>query len=400
MVPASIGIATPCQADKQATLPARGHATVSVQGQPPPWTSQHEHTPTGSAARTKDRAVYKYYFGAMGPELMTTVILLGITVAAFYTLPTYWLSVWTKVSSQPGYPKYLYWGVYTLFEGLALVFLCAFVHQAFVRMVRRTGQLLHDRLLQTIMTAPLSFFSSTDTGSIINRFSQDLELIDSELPIGILNVTLSGLFAIGHMILIVVSSPWVGFAFIPILAVLYVLQKYYVRTSGQLRLLDLEAKAPLYTSFGEMIRGIVTLRAYGWVTDIQKQIEAHMEQSQKPLYLLYMVQRWLNFVLDMIVAFVAILVVAISVVTSAQSGFTGVALVQVMSLNITLRSLITAWTRAETSLGAVGRIKSFQQTTRSENRAQEIVVPPQDWPQAGKVTFKQLSAQWQYVSGI
>jgi ATP-binding cassette subfamily C (CFTR/MRP) protein 1 len=149
-----------------------------------------------------------------------------------------------------------------------------------------------------------------------------------------------------------------------------------------------------------MIRGIVTLRAYGWVTDIQKQIEAQMEQSQKPLYLLYMVQRWLNFVLDMIVAFVAILVVAISVVTSAQSGFTGVALVQVMSLNITLRSLITAWTRAETSLGAVGRIKSFQQTTRSENRAQEIVVPPQDWPQAGKVTFKQLSAQWQYVSGI
>jgi ATP-binding cassette subfamily C (CFTR/MRP) protein 1 len=192
----------------------------------------------------------------MGPKLTTIVISLDIIEAEFYTSPTYWLDVWTRVSSQPGYPKYLYWAVYVLFEGLALSFLCAFVYQAFVRMVRHTGQLLHDKLLQTTMTAPLSISSSSDTGSIINRFSHDLELVNSELPIGFLNVTLSGLFAIGHMILIAVSSPWVGLAYVLILEVLYVLQKYYVRTSGQLRLLDLEAKAPLYTSFDEMISGI------------------------------------------------------------------------------------------------------------------------------------------------
>jgi ATP-binding cassette subfamily C (CFTR/MRP) protein 1 len=398
MLPASIGSLAPLQEDNQAAASARAHATASTPDKLPSQTSQRESTPAESAVRPRDRAVYRYYFRAMGPKLMIIVISLGIIEAAFYTLPTYWLDVWIRVSSQLGYPKYLYWGVYALFEGLALVFLCAFVYQAFVRMVRHTGQLLHDRLLQTTMTAPLSFLSSTDTGSIINRFSQDLELVDSELPIGFLNVTLSGLFAIGHMILIVISSPWVGLAFVPILAVLYVLQKYYGRTSGQLRLLDLEAKAPLYTSFGEMISGIVTLRAYGWVTGIQQQIEAQLEQSQKPLYLLYMVQRWLTFVLDMIVAFVAIIVVTLSITTSAQSSLTGVALVQVVSLNITLRSLITAWTRVETSIGAVWRIKSFQQTTKSEHCMQETMIPPQDWPQTGNVTFRQLSARWQYVS--
>jgi hypothetical protein len=33
----------------------------------------------------------------------------------------------------------------------------------------------------------MSFFSKTDSGVIINRFSQDLQLIDMELPIAALN---------------------------------------------------------------------------------------------------------------------------------------------------------------------------------------------------------------------
>ncbi len=37
-------------------------------------------------------------------------------------------------------------------------------------------------------SAPLSFFSSNDNGSILNRFTQDLQLIDKQLPSALANL--------------------------------------------------------------------------------------------------------------------------------------------------------------------------------------------------------------------
>jgi hypothetical protein len=42
-------------------------------------------------------------------------------------------------------------------------------------------------VLLTPLSSPMSFFSTVDTGITLNRFSQDLMLIDMELPITALN---------------------------------------------------------------------------------------------------------------------------------------------------------------------------------------------------------------------
>ena len=73
-------------------------------------------------------------------------------------------------------------------------------------MVPKSGEAFHHTLLNTVLrldlpflsqdgprtngplcSAPMSFFSKTDSGIIINRFSQDLQLIDMELPVAALN---------------------------------------------------------------------------------------------------------------------------------------------------------------------------------------------------------------------
>lgn len=57
----------------------------------------------------------------------------------------------------------------------------------FIVTVKRAGAKLHLDALQTLIRAPLRFFTKTDTGVVTNLFSQDLNLIDTELPEATLN---------------------------------------------------------------------------------------------------------------------------------------------------------------------------------------------------------------------
>jgi ATP-binding cassette subfamily C (CFTR/MRP) protein 1 len=166
----------------------------------------------------------------------------------------------------------------------------------------------------------MQFFSTTDTGETSNRFSQDLELIDMELPLAIIGTTVALLSCIGQLVVICVGSKFVG-AIIPgLLVILYFVQRFYLRTSRQLRILDIEAKAPLLSHFMETIHGSVGIRAFGWTKEYRDKNEKILKNSQRPYYLLYCCQRWLNLVLDLLVAVIAIVLMSIVVSTRDTTG--------------------------------------------------------------------------------
>jgi hypothetical protein len=52
----------------------------------------------------------------------------------------------------------------------------------FMRITPKSGAGLHKILLHSVMRAPQSFFDETDSGVTLNRFSQDMTLIDGSLP--------------------------------------------------------------------------------------------------------------------------------------------------------------------------------------------------------------------------
>jgi len=51
-----------------------------------------------------------------------------------------------------------------------------------MKLTPKSGLSLHRVLLQTVMRAPQSFFDETDSGITLNRFSQDMSLVDGQLP--------------------------------------------------------------------------------------------------------------------------------------------------------------------------------------------------------------------------
>lgn len=177
---------------------------------------------------------------------------------------------------------------------------------------------------------------------------------------------------------------------------LKVLQKFYVRTSRQIRLFELEARSPLFTQFLDLLQGLSTVRAFAWGPHFLERYLNLLDASQKPFYLLFCIQRWLGLVLDLMTAILVTVMMTLVVTLQAQisASLVALALVQVMSFGQSLAHVIQDWTQLETSFGAVARVKTFCTDTESENRSNETGTPPENWPAHGGVTIENLVASY------
>ena len=340
-----------------------------------------------------DFKVYAYFFHCAGGCMMYMVLAIAVPAALLTTVPSLWVKVWADAAPRLNMTGELrYWGIYATFQLIALLLVMVCMFCTFVRLFNKPGLVLHNRVLSSVLDAPWSFFSKTDSGTMISRFSQDMQLVDNELPTSFFNLLLNMFIVVGQTVLIIISVPWVGFAYLPLICILYGTQNFYLRTSRQVRLLDLEAKSPLYSFINETLEGLATIRAFGWSESNLETGQALIDRSIKPAYYLSMIQQWLNLVLDTVSAFIAIVVVAVAFTLGSDAGSVGVALTQVISSSQTFQAVIIAWTMAETSIGAVSRVKSFTEQTPREHRPEEIVQPPINWPRRGQIGFYQVTA--------
>lgn len=204
------------------------------------------------------------------------------------------------------------------------------------------------------------------------------------------------------MALIGVASKYAAISFPIVLAVLYFIQKLYLRTSRQLRFMDLEAKAPLYSQFTESLSGLVTVRAFGWQKAMEEKNRRLLDRSQRPFYLLFAVQRWLTLVLDLIIAAIAVLlmVLVVRLRGTISAGYVGVALLNVVLFSQSVKLLVTFWTNLETHIGAIARVKIFSDTVKSEDLPGENNTVPPCWPSKGAIEFHSVSAAYRYVRSL
>lgn len=348
-----------------------------------------------------DSTVYKHYL-----KSMNIFVLLGIIVSATATgflsnYPQIWLNYWSSdvMSLYPSHPKGYWLGLYALFRVLLLLSMSVLCYFVLTKMIMQTGSVLHQQALRTVISAPLKFLTKTDAGVVTNLFSQDMTLVDGDLPLAILNLVAICFIIIGMAVVVATSSPFIATSYPFLVLFLWTIQKFYLRTSRQLRLMDLEAKSPLYTHFTDTLTSIATIRAFGWVDDCLNFNNRLLDDSQRPAYLLAMVQRWLNFSLDVVVSFLAALVVilATQIPSNTRTGFTGASLVTLMSFGSMISSFVRSYIEMEVSIGAVSRIKSFSEKVPSEDLPGEDLIPPKSWPCRGDIEIKAVSASYEEV---
>ncbi|KAL0938516.1 ABC multidrug transporter [Colletotrichum truncatum] len=343
-----------------------------------------------------DTSLYWYYLKSIGWLYGSAgaIFLIGDCLVRIF--PQIWLKYWTEDDARTGGADTgMYFGIYAGMSMFGLVIIGINIWVMFVMIVPKSSQNLHWKLLRTVMRAPLSFFITKDTGDLINRFSQDLSHIDRDLPVALFMTSIDCLSA---AVLIMIGAKYLA-AVIPVALIsLYCLQAFYLRTSRQMRFLDLQAQAPLFNKLVETIDGLSTIRAFGWRSEFRESSLHLLDQSQKPYYLLFCIQRWLTLVLDIFVGAIAILLVSLAMMIpdSTSTGAIAIAFYNVLSFNETLATLITSWTELETSLGAISRLREFESKTpyeASPAEGEQKNIPPL-WPSHGRLEIKNITASY------
>jgi ABC-type multidrug transport system fused ATPase/permease subunit len=206
---------------------------------------QHEITSAldARARQLGDATVYRHYFAQMRRSRVVLFVLWSLICGGTHSAPTLWMKYWAE--DDLGRPTAFYLGIFALLRAMLLGSLMACAWVGLVSFVADSGSRLHQRAVETVVAAPLRYFTTTDSGVVTNLFSQDMALIDGELPMALLNTALDAAISLSMAAVIAVVSPYMALSYPLLLLVLYVVQKFYLRTSRQMRLLDLEAKSPL-----------------------------------------------------------------------------------------------------------------------------------------------------------
>ncbi|KEQ80625.1 putative multidrug resistance protein [Aureobasidium pullulans EXF-150] len=340
-----------------------------------------------------DTSIYRFYFGSIGLTWFIAFIVTTIAGTFCSHFSQVWLQFWT---SNGGTHLSLYLPVFVVLALLTNIFTNLNMWIMFLNIMPRSVAHLHSTLLKTTLIAPLSFFASTDTGNILNRFSQDISLTSMTLPTSLLSSGIALFDSLAQAALISLGSAYMAITIPFVLLAIYLIQAVYLRTSRQIRFMDLEAKAPVYSHFLEVGEGVATIRAFGWQEAAKERNADLLDASQTPYYLMYCIQRWLQLVLDLLVAVMAVVVMALAVSlrSSTSAGLLGVALNNILGFNQSLGRFVREWTNLETSLAAISRVKEFSETTGSERDCDHTNPASPSWPWSGSIVLSNVSASY------
>lgn len=258
---------------------------------------------------------------------------------------------------------------------------------------------LHERMANAIFRSPMSFFDTTPTGRILNRFSSDIYKID-EILARVFNMLFNNVARSAFtLMLISVMSPLFVTLIIPLGFAYYWIQRYYLRTSRELKRLDSVTRSPIFAHFQESLGGVSTIRAYRQQERFRLENEWRLDANLKAYFPSISANRWLAVRLEFIGAIVILAAAGFGIIGIANGsglsvGFFALGMSYALQITTSLNWIVRQTVEVETNIVSVERVLEY---ARLPSEAPEIVSsnrPAVTWPAQGEVEFSNYSTRY------
>ncbi|XP_075686275.1 multidrug resistance-associated protein 1-like isoform X2 [Rhinoderma darwinii] len=341
--------------------------------------------------------VFWEYMKAIGLVLSFLSVILFLCNHVSSLASNYWLSLWTDDQvvngTQPHTKMRLsVYGALGMSQGIAVFGYSTTVSLGGIL----ASRYLHMDLLHNVLRFPMSFFERTPSGNLVNRFSKEMDTIDSMIP-QIIKMFMGSLFnVIGACIIILIATPIVAVIIPPLGLLYFFVQRFYVATSRQLKRLESVSRSPVYSHFNETLLGASVIRAFGEQKQFIQLSDFRVDENQRAYYPSIVSNRWLairlEFVGNCIVLFASLFAVVSRYTLS--SGLVGLSVSYALQVTTYLNWLVRMSSELETNIVAVERVKEYADLEQEAPWTLQQTMPASTWPHEGKIEFRNFCLRY------
>ncbi|XP_053133153.1 ATP-binding cassette sub-family C member 6-like isoform X2 [Hemicordylus capensis] len=342
-------------------------------------------------------SVYSDYLRAAGLLFWAYVLLLFVCQQVASFCRGYWLSLWANDPVYNGTQQHteLRIGVFFFlgvaqaigkFGSVATVFLAGAV----------ASRKLFLQLLWDVLRSPMAFFEQTPSGNLLNRFSKEMDAIDSIIP-DKLKSLLGFLFNLLEIyIVILVATPLAVVAIVPLTVLYAVFQSFFVNTSCQLKRLEAASRSPIYSHISETFQGSSVIRAHRDQRRFILRNNFKVDENQKASFPAVVADRWLatnlEFLGNGIVLFAALLAVINK--PDLSPGMVGFSISYALQITGMLNWMVRSLTEIENNIVSVERVRDYLTTPKEAPWTLDNNHLSEDWPVEGKIAFRGYSLRY------
>uniref|UniRef100_A0A8C0CQQ0 Cystic fibrosis transmembrane conductance regulator n=1 Tax=Balaenoptera musculus TaxID=9771 RepID=A0A8C0CQQ0_BALMU len=312
-------------------------------------------------------------------------------------------------STSSYYVFYIYVGVADTLLALGLFRGLPLVHTLIT-----ASKILHHKMLQSVLQAPMSTLNTLKAGGILNRFSKDTAVLDDLLPLTIFDFIQLLLIVIGAVAVVSVLLPYIFLATVPVIVAFILLRAYFLCTSQQLKQLESEGRSPIFTHLVTSLKGLWTLRAFGRQPYFETLFHKALNLHTANWFLYLSALRWFQMRVEMIFVLFFIAVTFISILTTGEGeGKAGIILTLAMNIMSTLQWAVNSSIDVDSLMRSVSRVFKFIDMPAEDGRPNKSLKPSKDdqlskvmiiknqhvkkddiWPSGGRMTVKDLTVKY------
>ncbi|KAI0564144.1 ABC transporter [Gracilaria domingensis] len=361
---------------------------------------QEEERKTGNVVA---KAYYQYAIACGGVIIFTLMLLFYAATVVLSVIVQWWLSYWSERESlNDTRPIGFFMGIYfALAVGYALMSMARSIW--FLNLALYASKRLHDKMVKSVLRAPLTFFDTTPIGRIISRFSRDVQTLDELLPQYFQQMLTTTLNLVASYAFIGVILPIFFTVAVPVTIFYFALQRFFNRTSLELKRMDSISKSPIYAHFSETLGGLSTIRAYNKQDQAKSENMRMIDVNQRAYFSWIAANRWFSLYLEMAGTLLIFATALFSVFAPSDifAGNIGLSLSYALQVTGILGFTVRSITELEGQMSSVERARFYSEELPQEAPAEfdpEDDIKRKDWPKDGRVTIDDV--QMRYREGL